>query len=307
MNILILGGTGFIGSKLFVDLTSRGHNVDTLDLEIYGNFVNPNNIKQDYRTFDLSILDNYEAVINLCGNSSVKSCECSLDFIIDNNVKPLLRMIPYLKNKIFINASSSSVYGSSFSGVALEDNFLPNAINNYDFYKKINDQILLISNIKNYYSLRFGTVCGYSPNLRNDIMINAMYKSFLESGEVKVFSGETKRPILWIKDLCDYVSLMLEQEVESGIYNLCSFNSTSYEIALECSEFLKCELIDLDKPEIKNAKMSSSKYDFWISMEKTDRNFCKTQKGTVEDILKDLVRNEVQNSDNRNMPLKDLI
>jgi hypothetical protein len=42
-------------------------------------------------------------------------------------------------------------------------------------------------------------------------------------------------------------------------------------------------------------------------MEKTDRNFCKTQKGTVEDILKDLVRNEVQNSDNRNMPLKDLI
>ena len=100
-------------------LRDSGYNVDTLDLEIYGNFVNPHNIKQDYRTFDLSILDNYEAVINLCGNSSVKSCECDFGFILDNNIKPLLRMIPYLKNKIFINASSSSVYGSSFSGVTV--------------------------------------------------------------------------------------------------------------------------------------------------------------------------------------------
>ena len=45
---------------------------------------------------------------------------------------------------------------------------------------------------------------------------------------------------------------------------------------------------------------------FGSAQKKQIKTFVK-HKGTVEDILKDLVENDVQNSDNRNMPLKDLI
>ena len=35
-----------------------------------------------------------------------------------------------------------------------------------------------------YYGLRFGTVCGASPNLRSDVMLNAMVVDALTHGEV---------------------------------------------------------------------------------------------------------------------------
>ena len=45
--ILIIGGCGYIGSQLFVYLKNKGYKVDTVDLEWYGNYVNPKNFKTD--------------------------------------------------------------------------------------------------------------------------------------------------------------------------------------------------------------------------------------------------------------------
>ena len=309
MNVLILGGTGFIGSRLYTYLRSKEIKVDTMDLELFGNFVNKNNLKMDVQKFDLNILDKYDCIINLSGNSSVKSCECEIKHIIKNNVDPLIRMIPKLKNKLFINASSSSVYGSKFKGIAEETNTLSSAINYYDFYKKINDEILMMSDLNNFYSLRFGTVCGASENLRNDIMINAMYQSYLKNNNVKVFGGKTKRPILFILDLCEFIYKIIKQNnnLSSGIYNLSSFNSTSYEIALETSSALKCELINLDQAEPGNVKMNSSKYDFWINNKKSKENFCFSPRGNVETIIEDLKSYNILNKSNRNKPLGEIL
>lgn len=305
MKILILGGTGFIGSRLFSFLKNNKLKVDTLDLEIYGNFINKDNIKLDVRTFDLKILKNYDCIINLSGNSSVKSCECSIQEVITNNIDPLVRIMPHVKDKLFINASSSSVYGSSFKGIAKEEALLSNPINYYDFYKKTNDEILLMSELKNFYSLRFGTVCGASENLRNDIMINAMYESYLQNKNIKVFGGLTKRPILFILDLCNFILEIIKNHhhTKCGIYNLGSFNSTSYEIALETSKKLKCDLINLDKPNLGNVKMGTSKYDFWIDNQKSIDNFNYHPRGTVESILEDLQTYKSFNRQNRNKTL----
>ena len=51
-NILIIGGCGYIGSELY-NFLSTSYNVDTVDLEWYGNFINKNNILGDYS--DLSV------------------------------------------------------------------------------------------------------------------------------------------------------------------------------------------------------------------------------------------------------------
>ena len=44
-SVLLIGGCGYIGSRLYRHLKGKGFAVDTLDLEWRGNFVNPDNIK----------------------------------------------------------------------------------------------------------------------------------------------------------------------------------------------------------------------------------------------------------------------
>lgn len=305
MKILILGGTGYIGSRLYLFLKNKGYVVDTLDLEIYGNFVNEENLALDIRTFDLEILKKYGCIINLCGSSSVRSCECNIEDVFANNVFPLVRMLPFLKDKIFINASSSSVYGAAFKGRAREEDDLKSSINYYDFYKKFNDEILKLSGIPHYYSLRFGTVCGGSPNLRNDIMINAMYDTYQKEGVVKVYNGKTRRPILFIRDLCYFVEniIVLNDVRRAGIYNLASFNSTSYDIAKKTASHLQCDLIDCDKDKISNVKMSTSSYDFWVDTSKLHMEFDFVSKHGVVEILEDLENYDILNRDNRNQKI----
>ena len=53
-------------------------------------------------------------------------------------------------------------------------------------------------------------------------MINSMIKSFKNSGEINI-ANKNFRPILWINDLVEAISLILDSQVNSGIYNLASF------------------------------------------------------------------------------------
>ena len=98
------------------------------------------------------------------------------------------------KTQKFIYASSSSVYGVVDSPVD-ENHLCFKTYENYDTQKIIIDLIANQMDL-NYYGLRFGTVNGYSPHTREDIMLNAMTKSAWEKNEVNIFNPKTKRPIL---------------------------------------------------------------------------------------------------------------
>ena len=62
-----------------------------------------------------------------------------------------------------------------------------------------------------------------------------MIKSFKNSGEINIANKEFFRPILWINDLVEAISLILDSQVNSGIYNLASFNTSIGELANEIS------------------------------------------------------------------------
>jgi len=49
-------------------------------------------------------------------------------------------------------------------------------------------------------SLRQGTVCGHSPRMRFDLIVNIMFKHALAMGEITVNNPSIWRPILSIKD-----------------------------------------------------------------------------------------------------------
>lgn len=293
-NILIIGGCGYIGSRLY-EVLSHDANVDTIDLEWYGNFINDKNKKSDCAQVKKEDIEKYSHIVMLAGHSSVKMCEENMISTIDNNVLNFAKVLDLITNEqVFIYASSSSVYGDTESACVDEEytHFKPN--NYYDLSKHEIDSYAELSN-KTYFGLRFGTVNGYSPNLRNDVMINAMTFNAVENGKIFCFNPEVNRPILGMSDLCRAIKTIVENgnSKNKGIYNLASFNSTVREISKSVSSVTKAELEIVDKPpeHITNVKLQAKSYDFLIKTDKFETEFNFTFEETVESIVKSLLDN----------------
>jgi nucleoside-diphosphate-sugar epimerase len=290
-NILLIGGNGYIGSAISERI--KCHSIDL-------------SIGIDYRNLPIEFFERYESIILLAGNSSVASCSNNQLSAFKNNVDNfaiLLDKLERTKDKPkLIYASSSSVYGCVGGGVLTENHtdFVPH--NTYDITKHFIDIMAIDSNVE-YYGLRFGTVCGYSPTLRTDVMINSMVYSAKTNGHIKLYVKDINRPILGINDLIDAVSTITnEKEDKRGIYNLASFNSTAEEIANAVADICNVPIVELETPSlVTNAKAQTVTYDFAISSEKFINEFSFEFKEDVYSITNSLLDNwEKMSKVNRN-------
>lgn len=297
-NVLIIGSSGYIGSHLYQEL-SKVHNVMGVDM-VDGLM---KTVVSDYRNLTKEFIQWFDVIILLAGHSSVKMCEGDPINSLRNNVENFLGLIDKIDDsQCFIYASSSSIYGKIGKEMATEESrgFFP--YNNYDLTKNTIDQYAMLSN-KNYYGLRFGTVNGASSITREDIMINAMTRNSIKEGKIKLFFAETNRPILDIQDLCSAVKRIIEKNdiSVSGIYNLCSFNSTSREIAEEVSKITGSVIENFDDKD--DTTLNKSVYDFSIDNSKFCNVFDWKPSGTVESIVNGLLDNMGQITFvNRNKP-----
>lgn len=228
---LLLGGTGYIGSRLFLDLQGHGHHVQTVDLEWYGNPVNPANHIVDYRHLDRRLLAWADAVILLAGHSSVGMADGPLTSCFENNVVNFVRLLTTIRaGQKLIYASSASVYGDA-TGTSRETDVTFTGQCAYDISKHMIDILAPASGCE-YYGLRFGTVCGFAPNWRSDVLINSLFLSAMTEGRVLVFDGHARRSILGLGDLCRAIRCILAcRDDHRGIYNLASFATTVAETA----------------------------------------------------------------------------
>jgi len=274
MKILVLGGSGYIGSRL-VQYLSTTSKVEVVDA---GWFSEGAVLKQDFSKLSKDFYSDYSVVILLAGHSSVPMCLDNRLSAFNNNVKNFVELLDKLKDQKFIYASSSSVYGATKEVAATEEwkEFSPQ--NYYDLTKQEIDFYARLSG-KNYYGLRFGTVNGYSPNLRTDIMINKMFSCAINDQKITIYNKEIYRPILGLKDLCRAVEKIIGSSDNPGIYNLASFNSTVGEIAEEISKSLGVPITDMG---------STPAYNFSINTEKFQKVYQFEFKETVTSIVKSL-------------------
>ena len=284
--ILLLGALGYIGSRLDQVLTDAGYDVKGQDICW---FHTSDTIwsKHDYDQLTREDLEQFDVVIVLAGHSSVPSCNGDLYSPWLNNVTNFVNLLDKLDDQLVIYASSASVYGNSEPGETHKETnktFVP--VNNYDVTKYALDQQALLANHngKNIIGLRFGTVNGWSPLLRADVMINSMHNSTKEDGgQIQVTNKQISRAILGIEDLCKAMIRCIEQP-KPGIYNLASFNSTVGEIAWAVSTEIGCEIKD-------NGKTMQA-YDFAIDTTLFEQTYDFTFNETPATIVKSLCEKE---------------
>jgi nucleoside-diphosphate-sugar epimerase len=288
--ILIIGGCGYVGSALFRRLEhDPEYSVDTVDLEWFGNFTNPLNLKLDYRKLPGFFFNHYDVVILLAGHSSVPMANNSdprstFKNNVDNFVDLLTKLKPGMK---FIYAGSSSVYNGILDDNVTEDYNLLNPVNMYDTTKQDLDKYIIQFPQVEFYGLRFATVNGVSENLRTDIMINLMVETALKDKQVKLSNEHIRRPILHIDDLVEAIKTIIDcTEDKRGIYNLSSFNGTAGSIAEEVSHALWVDLVRVEQKELErtlNSKLPVT-YDFSVSSDKFQKAFGFEFKGSARKI-----------------------
>ena len=290
--ILIIGGNGYIGSRIYKDHFTQ-YDITSMDDCWFDGPIFPT-VKADFNEMSEEFYSQFDVVILLAGHSSVKMCEGPLLSAYDNNIRNFVKLVSKLKPyQKFIYASSSSVYGNAGERVVDETyyGFVPH--NHYDITKHVIDLYAPKFDTQ-YYGLRFGTVNGYSPIVRNDVMINSMTYSALKNGEIKLYIKDILRPILGISDLSRAIKCIIDVDGDHrGIYNLASFNSTAEQIAYGVSKITNIPVTEYetDPTNIVNSKLQTKSYNFSIDCTKFKNTFNFEFKETVESITKELLDN----------------
>jgi nucleoside-diphosphate-sugar epimerase len=295
MKILIAGGAGFIGSVLIPKLLERGYEVDVIDLFWFGNHLpeEVGTINKDI--FDLTEDDvkGYEQVIFLAGLSNDPMAEFSPaeNFISNGSAPPFLAYTAKKAGvKRFIYAGSCSVYGYTVN--ELYDETSP-AVSSYPYgiSKLQGENAIMQMQDENFsvIALRQGTVSGYSPRMRLDLVVNTMFKFALTQGQITVNNPAIWRPILAIQDAATAYTRAIEANQDiSGVFNVASGNYTVGEIGDLVQSGVKKYL---DKDVKLNIKHIQDYRNYKVSIEKANKVLSFHPKHDVETIIRDLVTN----------------
>ena len=281
--ILIIGGNGYIGSKLYEHLLNLNYNVTNIDLGWFGK-IHSETIFQDYKTLTKKELKKYTHIVLLAGHSSVSMCVNNLTSCFKNNVYNFVDLIDKINDdQILIYSSTCAVYGNNPKFVTEEDP-IKNALNFYDYTKIARENIADLYPNKKLIGLRFGSVSGFSKNFRNENLLNSLSLNSYKNNSITVSNGEAYRSILGMNDTCRAIETIInEDNIKNRKYNLSSFSDKIINFGLTIKNISRSELIINDSFQ--------TDYSFNCSSElfSTDYNF--EFQDTVESIYNDIVLN----------------
>lgn len=270
MKILVTGGAGYLGSILSRKLLAKGYKIRVIDALWYGKepisecLSNPNFelIQDDIRNLVAvgRAIKGVDAVIHLA--SIVGMPASNLDPPLSEEINYLaakaiseLSQIYNINTLIF--ASTCSVYGSQPNSLITEKS----TVSPLDYYAQAKFKCERALNwlYKAPTILRFGTLFGYSPRMRFDLVINLFMAKALNHEKLTVFGGNQYRPFLHVADAADSIVFALEKNLD-GLYNVISENFTIMEAAERIRKLSGCEIeVSNDIVDLRDYKVSAEK------------------------------------------------
>jgi len=294
MKILLAGGCGYIGTTLYNYLKEK-HDITIVDLQWFGNKTDCNKIiKKDIFNLKQEDLIGFDTVVFIAGLSNDPMADFSpSENFIQNSACP--SYLAYISKKAgvkkFIYASSCSVYGFSDDRFSTEED--PTFTQHpYGISKLQGERGVLQIADDNFkvISLRKGTICGYSPRMRLDLVLNIMFKHAITTGIITVNNPEIWRPILSIQDAVQAYVNAIEIDVPSGIYNICSGN---YQIK-ELAQIVKKEIETAypDKQILINNLNIQDVRNYKVNCSKANKFFQFVPKYDIKMIVNELILNK---------------
>ena len=240
-NVLITGGGGYIGSVL-VDSAPEHWRITVLDNCLMGNSnINfsrkVNIIKKDIRNDSIieDLVKKSDVVIHLAGIVGVLSFNRNPKAAITINQDATEKIVSAVKkyNKKLVFMSTCSVYG--FNTKICTEETIPNEVDDYSVTKSNSEQYIQ-QNLENYIIFRLGTVYGWSPRMRFDLVINIIIEKVLWNEAVEIYGGTQWRPFVHVKDAANALVLGAETTIKGEIFNLVAENHQILEIVKQITD-----------------------------------------------------------------------
>jgi len=234
--VLVVGGAGFLGSVLTRKLLARGFRARVLDSFIYGRRSlddltgeeNLDIVEGDLRNIHTCVdaLADIDAVVLLAAIVGDPASKVRPTQTIETNV--LAAQALAMASKLhhiprFLYASTCSVYG--IGDAVLDENAPLNPVSLYA-RTKIESEKIILGMGDEYFCptvLRMGTLYGFSPRMRFDLVVNTMSMKSHVNGGIQVFGGDQWRPLLGVEDAAEvYIRCLLArlEDVGNQVFNV---------------------------------------------------------------------------------------
>jgi nucleoside-diphosphate-sugar epimerase len=298
MRILVAGGAGYIGSKLIPVLLEHGYKIDVVDLLWFGNHLpqNVSVVKKDLFKCQPEDLKDYDQVIFLAGlsNDPMAEFDPSMNFIFNGALPSYTAFIAKKAGvKRFIYASSCSVYGYTVNEL-YDENSPVTCGYPYGISKLQGERGVLQLQDESFsvIALRQGTVCGYSPRMRLDLIVNTMFKFAMANRKITINNPSIWRPILDIRDAATaYLRAIQADYSLSGVYNIASGNYTVGQVG----DMVKYEVEKLVGQRVEIVLKNIEDFrNYKVSIDKAKTYLGYQPRHAIEDIIDDLYENRAK-------------
>jgi nucleoside-diphosphate-sugar epimerase len=304
--ILVVGGAGYVGSVLTEELLQRGYAVRVLDRLYFGDAgLHPVRgrvelVEADMRAVSADVLEGVDAVVNVGGLSNDPTAEYNPRANHEMNTvatAALARLCKAAGVHRYVLASSCSIYdcGVLNEGAdVLQDETSPVAPRAPYSVSKYEAERAILAMADDRFCpviLRKGTVYGYSPRMRYDLVVNTFVRDALARGRLTLHhGGEMWRPLVDVRDAAQaYVALVEAEDstVRGEIFNLCYQNLRISELALRVREALRGLRIEVDiRPDYQHGSVRN----YRVSGEKIGRVLNFRPKVSIEESATDMVQ-----------------
>ena len=260
---MIIGGAGYIGTLLSNYLTLKNKKITVLDNFWFGDFLDKKvkKIKKDVRHLSQKDFKNQDIVINLAYLSNDPLCEINARDTWEIGPLSTYQQLDFsvkLGIKKYIFASSGSIYGLKKEKNVTEDLGL-DPITDYNKSKMICEKV--VESFKEKISttiLRPATVCGFSPRLRLDVVLNLFcYQAFFEK-KITILGGNQIRPLVHIKDMVRAYEFVVNKKI-NGCFNVGFENQKVNLLAKNISKVFNCKLITKKSNDPRSYRINSDK------------------------------------------------
>ena len=249
MNVLVVGGEGYIGKILIKDLIIN-YDVTSIDNLIYGQ--NSEDYTNNYTFINLdirelkkmkSIIKNFDIIIllaGLVGDPVTKKYQILSKSINDEAVLNIINLCDELNTKRFIFVSTCSNYGFLSDEYEANEQTILKPLSLYSKSKVEAEKLILSKKNKTLMNptiLRFATAFGVSPRMRFDLTVSEFVKEIYFGNTLEVYFPNTWRPYCHVKDFSNLIQKVISAPIEDvsfKVYNAGSnSNNASKQIILD--------------------------------------------------------------------------